>query len=87
MVYVDSKVAGLPRILRAGPLHPLTMAALLLVGCPRPGHKRIGAPSNNGSPARPMYCDCASGKCPTLIASLRVCGGKNLSLGLGPVHK
>jgi hypothetical protein len=54
---------------------------------PRPGHKRIGAPSNNGSPARPMYCDYASGKCPTLIASLRVCGGKNLSLDLGPVHK
>jgi hypothetical protein len=32
MVDVDSKIAGLPRILLAGALHPLAMAALLLVG-------------------------------------------------------
>jgi len=46
---------------------------------PRSGHKRTGAPSNNGSPARPTCCDCVSGKFPTLIASLRACAGKNLS--------
>jgi hypothetical protein len=76
---IDSKIAGLwARVLRAGSVHPLTMAALLLTG-PRRWHKRTGAPRKSASPACPTCCDCVPGKFPTLIASSRAFGGKNLS--------
>jgi len=72
----DSKIAGLwARILCAGAVHPVTMAALLVEG------SSVLAQENRGTEQQRVACtpDCFPGKFPTLSASLRACGGKNLN--------
>ena len=62
------------------PVLPPLVAGALDVSTREPGHRAAAR-----SPARPTCCDCVPGKFRTFIASLRTCGGKNLSLASAAV--